>query len=152
MIFERVYTTILIPLRLMQNIPLTVWCFKLLCFIHHMSVVLERWRFFLQQTLQNLGSFKLSSFRKKIKKLQDRINNIFQTCRIFSWGSERVKWQKNSTGHGAVLLRPNSFQTVAFWIASGLPKKFMYSWPLVCSIPTCAKFDLRRIFGTVAVV
>jgi len=41
---------------------------------------------FLEQTYQNLGSFKLSSFRKKIKKLQKRINNIFHTCRIFFLG------------------------------------------------------------------
>jgi len=37
------------------------------------------------------------------------------------------KWQENNTGRGAVLLRPNSFQTVAFWIAAGLPAIFMYS-------------------------
>jgi len=37
------------------------------------------------------------------------------------------KWQKNSTGRGAVLLRPNTIQTVAVWIAAGLPAMYMYS-------------------------
>jgi hypothetical protein len=44
------------------------------------------------------------------------------------------KWQKNSTGRVAVLLRPNTFQIIAVWIAAGLPAMYVHVQLTACML------------------
>jgi hypothetical protein len=57
----------------------------------------------------------------------------------------RITLLGGNIGGRAVTLRLIRFQSVGFWISTGLPCIYIYSWPHVYPISTCTKFDLHRI-------
>jgi len=90
---------------------------------------------------------------KKSNKGQHR--KIFKTRADFPQRKWKAQWEAvaycwaTTQAVGLTCCRTIRFQYDGVWIWSGFPCIYIRNWPRVYSIPTCAKFDLRRIFWNV---